>query len=105
VGHHHGLDAALWFGNWGTQSISRMTITGQVTTFSGTANTPTSIAAGAQGQVWYTNWAGQSIGRITTGGHAVSFTAPGVVYPQSITRGADGAMWFTNGGVPHTHDH
>jgi virginiamycin B lyase len=105
VGHHHGLDAALWFGNWGTQSISRMTITGQVTTFSGTANTPTSIAAGAQGQVWYTNWAGQSIGRITTGGHAVSFTAPGVVYPQSITRGADGAMRFTNGGVPHTHDH
>ena len=62
-----GPDGALWFTNYGSNSIGRITTTGTVTSYTGPGiSTPTAITAGPDGALWFTNYGSNSIGRITT---------------------------------------
>ena len=96
-----GPDGALWFTDFDTHEIGRITTTGQITEFP----TPTvplsdsaqSIASGPDGALWFTQL-NDTIGRITTTGTVSEYPVDGV--PTSITAGPDGAMWFVDGIPP-----
>jgi streptogramin lyase len=80
VGHHHRPGRALWFTNFGTASIGRITTSGKVRAFTGVAdNGPVSIASGPRRYLFYSIWASRSIGQMTTTDTSTTFTAPGIV--------------------------
>src|SRR6185369_8564244 len=62
-----GPDGSLWFTEYGTSSIARITTAGTVTEYvtPTTSSTPTGIAAGSDGAMWFTERARKKIGRIT----------------------------------------
>jgi streptogramin lyase len=91
-----GPDGALWFTNFGNNSIGRISTSGVVTNYTDASIlNPGRITAGPDGALWFTNTFG--IGRITTTGEVTSYTSPGISGPIGITAGPDGAIWFTNG--------
>jgi virginiamycin B lyase len=91
-----GPDGALWFLNYGSNTIGRITTTGQVTSYTDPSiNSPDGITAGPDGAVWFTNGGNNSIGRITTSGQVTSYADPGIENPEAITTGPGGALWFT----------
>ena len=56
VGIAAGPDGALWFTNYGNNSIGRITTTGAVTNYTGTGiSLPFGITAGPDGALWFTN--------------------------------------------------
>ena len=99
-----GPDGALWFINWGADSIGRITTAGVTTNYSQGINCPAEahwaepadIAAGPDGALWYTDRGADSIGRITTAGVVTIYTGTGISSPEGIVVGPDGALWFTN---------
>jgi virginiamycin B lyase len=93
---------ALWFTNFGSNSIGRITTAGVVTNYTATAIFhPVGITLGPDGALWFTNSDANSIGRITTSGTVTSYTSSSIAVPEGITAGPDGALWFTNahGGI------
>ena len=92
-----GPDAAIWFTNYGSNSLGRITTGGAVSIFADASiNTPTAIAPGPDGALWFTNAATHSIGRATTAGVITNYTGVGLSSPYGITAGPDGALWFAN---------
>jgi streptogramin lyase len=92
-----GPDGSVWFTDYWSNKIGRMTTSGSVTLFDPiTSNAGLSgIAAGPDGNLWFTEVVGK-IGRITTSGSVTEFSIPTPSSgPGSIAPGADGAMWFT----------
>ncbi|WP_442968078.1 Vgb family protein, partial [Rhabdothermincola sp.] len=74
-----GPDGNLWFTNWGSNSIGRVTPAGVVSIFTDPGiDGPFRIAAGPDGNVWFTNSAGNGIGRVTPAGVVSIFTDPGI---------------------------
>jgi hypothetical protein len=62
-----GPDGALWFTNFGNNSIGRITTAGKVTNYTGTGiSNPWVITAAPDGALWFVNYSNKSIGRITT---------------------------------------
>jgi hypothetical protein len=94
-----GPDGALWFTNWGNNSIGRITTSGKVTSYtSPSIDDPYGITEGPDGALWFINYGNNSIGRITTSGKVTSYTSPSIDDPYGITEGPDGALWFINSG-------
>ena len=101
-----GPDGALWFTNWGSDSIGRITTAGVVTTYTGTGiDDPEGITAGSDGALWFTNLHGASVGRITTTGAVPTYTGTGTSFPAWITSGPDGNLWFTQRRQRHDREH
>ena len=70
-----GPDGALWFTNYGNNSIGRITTAGVVTNYTDPGiSEPAGIAAGPDGAMWFTNSGNNSIGRITTAGVVTNYT-------------------------------
>ena len=66
-----GPDGALWFANWGSDSIGRITTSGVISSFTGPGvDAPWGITTGPDGALWFTNDGNDSIGRITKIGRA-----------------------------------
>jgi streptogramin lyase len=102
-----GPDGALWFPNFGNDSIGRITTAGVVSNYTDPSIVnPGGITAGPDGALWFTNEGtetetgavGVSIGRITTAGAVTDYTATSMAQPFVITVGPDQALWFTNLG-------
>jgi streptogramin lyase len=95
-----GPGGDMWFTDSGTNTIGRITPSGEVTEF-GLGITPAAglagIAAGPDGNVWFTERTGHKIGRITPSGAITEFstglTANTDIY--GITAGPEKDMWFT----------
>ena len=91
------VNTAMWFTNFGNNSIGRITTAGVVTIYSATGiASPAGITAGPDGALWFTNSNANSIDRITASGTVTTYT--GASEPKGITTGPDGALWFTNTG-------
>jgi streptogramin lyase len=100
-----GPDGALWFTNYGSNSIGRVvpgfspgggtfTITPIPTLYSA----PYGITPGPDGDLWFTENLGNKIGYITTSGKITDMPIPtSNSEPYGIIAGADGALWFTEG--------
>jgi len=95
-----GPDGNLWFTQYLSDGIGRMTPSGTVTEFTtGITNLaePFGLAVGADGNLWFTEYGSGGIGRITPTGAVTEFSGglSSVSQPQGIARGPDGNMWFT----------
>jgi streptogramin lyase len=95
-------DGALWFTDFYTPYVERITTAGKTHTFAFNVspNIATEIATGSDGALWVTlldeiHGHGR-IGRITTAGGTSMFSVPGTSYLDDIAAGSDGALWFTD---------
>jgi len=95
-----GPDGNVWFTEYGTGQIGRVTLAGHVDEFvvaSGTGLELTGIATGPDGNLWFTEYNANKIGRITTAGVVREYSAG--ISPSAgvykIAEGNDQAMWFT----------
>ncbi|MGZ4755607.1 MAG: Vgb family protein, partial [Acidimicrobiia bacterium] len=96
-----GTDGALWFTNYGSNTIGQVTTAGVVTNFTGTSiSNPEGIAAGPDGNMWFTELSldeafniYRGIGRITPSGAITEFALTRY-RPRSIAAGSDGNLWF-----------
>jgi streptogramin lyase len=95
-------DGALWFTDFYTPYVERITTAGKTRrfAFAVSPNIATEIATGSDGALWVTlldeiHGHGR-IGRITTAGSMSMFSVPGTSYLDDITAGPDGALWFTD---------
>jgi virginiamycin B lyase len=95
-----GPDGALWFTEFASDRIGRIT-TGGVQTFFPlpVGSAPLGITTGPDGALWFTEGGTSRIGRITTDGTLSEFalSTPGS-QPTGIAAGPDGALWFTEAG-------
>ncbi len=102
-----GPDGALWFTEFSSDKIGRITLVGGVSEFSlSPGSAPTAIAAGGDGNLWFTErgslWApysvlgGDAIGRITPTGTVTEFPiATPRSQPDEIVSCPSGGLWFT----------
>jgi streptogramin lyase len=91
-----GPDGNLWFTEFNSSKIGRITPQGVVTEFSLAANSgPKGIAAGPDGNLWFTENFSGKIGRITPAGLVTEFSQGIGGAPFRIAAGADGNLWFT----------
>jgi len=99
-----GRDGNLWFTEYDTNRIGKITMGGVITEY----NVPTSgsapygIAAGPDGNLWFTEQQAGKIGRITTTG-SISEYGPTSASPYAITAGPDRNLWFVDYGNPHDY--
>jgi streptogramin lyase len=96
-----GPDGALWFTEYNTNQIGRITTAGAITEYAiPTVNAgPYGITAGPDGALWFTEITSGTIGRITTAGVITEYPLPDFLpEPSSITSGPDGALWFISNG-------
>ena len=73
-----GPDGALWFTEYNTNKIGRISTGGAITEYSvpTVASCPYSITAGPDGALWFTEFHANKIGRITTAGAISEFAVP-----------------------------
>ena len=96
-----GADGNLWFTDYLSNEIGRMTPAGVLTRFAVPTffSLPSSITAGSDGNVWFAELNGNKIGRITPAGVITEFVVPtpGAGLYGGITAAADGNIWFAEG--------
>jgi virginiamycin B lyase len=93
-----GPDGNLWFTEFGTDRIGRITTAGKITEFPvpTQSSAPTGLTSGPDGNVWFTENSANQLGRITMSGAVTEFPIPTRDSgPIDITAGPDGTLWFT----------
>jgi virginiamycin B lyase len=104
-----GSDGAIWFTEYNSNKIGRITTDSSHTiteyplppTTSINGSRPIQIAAGPDGALWFTEYYGNKIGRIPTSATPLNtqITEYDLPYansrPTGITAGPDRALWFT----------
>lgn len=94
-----GADGNIWFTEYTSNTIGRITPSGTITEFPvTTANSaPRQIAAGPDGNLWFTENTGSKIGKITTSGTITEYTAGLTAnsQPARIRIAPNGNLWFT----------
>jgi virginiamycin B lyase len=96
-----GSDDNLWFTEYGTDKIGRMTPDGTLKEYATTPYTgPDGIVAGPDGNLWFTLMTSNRIGRITTAGVISTYDIPTPSSsPARIAVGSDGSLWFSEYGA------
>jgi streptogramin lyase len=91
-----GPQGALWFTEFYTAKVGKITTTGKITEFPLPQNNDIEgIAAGPDGNIWFTEPGAQQIGRMTPSGHVTAFPITGSnPSPRGITAGPDGNLWY-----------
>jgi virginiamycin B lyase len=91
-----GPQHAMWFSEFYTDHIGRVTMDGQMTEFPlPSGDDIEGIAAGADGNIWFTEPGANKIGRMTPKGVVTAFPiAASDPDPRGITRGPDGNVWY-----------
>jgi virginiamycin B lyase len=93
-----GPDGAIWFTEFVSNKIGRITNAGVVTEYPipTSGSEPVGIAAGPDGAIWFTEYASGKIGRIDATGAIAEYSVPSAGGGLSgITAGPDQALWFT----------
>ena len=96
-----GPDGNLWFSDYGTSKVSKITTQGSVTEYALPAGSdPAGIAQGPDGNLWVAEEATGKIAKITTQGTISEYALPSKeARPVNITPGPDGNLWFTEAGA------
>ncbi len=92
-----GPDGNVWFIEYRSNKVARITPAGVVTEFAVPTGTPrlSGIVAGADGNLWATEYYPNKIARITPSGVVTEFPIPtSNSGPDGITLGPDGNVWF-----------
>jgi len=91
-----GPDGALWFTEFGSNAIGRITTSGSFSEFPTPTvlSRPFGVAVGPDGALWFTE--NDKIGRVTMSGSFTEFPLPTAGSGlEGIAAGPDGALWFT----------
>ena len=97
-----GPDGNLWFTEFSSGKVGRLTPGGTFTEFTiATSNSqPTDITAGPDGNLWFTELHASKIGKLTPSGFLLEYmTLTPNSFPNGITNGPDGNLWFAEGGA------
>lgn len=102
-----GADGNIWFTEFNTDKIGRITPTGEITEFSLPGSEeddfqrgPWKITAGPDGNIWFTELSVSKIGRISPVGIFTEFQLPSTSSdPSDIVTGPDGNIWFTEHSI------
>ena len=89
-----GPDGNIWFTEFHSRRIGRITPAGKITRFGEPARGPADITTGPDGALWFTEY-GERVGRITTTGKITELPVPFGNY-RGIASGADGRLWFVD---------
>ena len=95
-----GSDRALWFAQFSSHGIGRITVDGRITLEAPLPVTlfPYDIAAGSDGAMWFVSQGQSSVSRIDAAGNVLTKElASAIANPTHITAGPEGALWFTEG--------
>lgn len=93
-----GSDGALWFAEYGSDTVGRMTVAGAVTHYALPSSnaTPYDITAGSDGSLWVIEQSPNKLARLNTDGVVLAeYDAPYNSDMKIITNGSDAALWFT----------
>jgi streptogramin lyase len=95
VGIAAGPDGNVWFTEFTSGRIGRITPAGSITEFplSDSSAGPAAIAAGPDGALWFSESLAGRLGRITTSGDVSDFP----VAVKGLTAGPDGNLWSYDG--------
>jgi streptogramin lyase len=104
-----GPDGNLWFTEFWTNRVGRLSPAGTLTEFSipTVDSAPRGIVSGPDGNVWFveSTRTRPAIARITTKGVITEYpitSGPSDLYPNDIITGPDGKLWFTEqAGIAH----
>jgi len=97
-----GPDGAVWFTNYSSNSIGRVSATDSVTIYGGAVRPSGPMISGPDGALWFAN--GGTIGRLTTDGTVTNYPIPSASKIAGIATGPDGKIWFTNSNGDTTGD-
>jgi streptogramin lyase len=89
-----GPDGNIWFTEFNTRKIGRITPTGKIRQFAETVRGAADITSGPDNALWFTEY-GDRIGRITTSGKISELPVPFGNY-RGITLGPDSRLWFVD---------
>lgn len=91
-----GPDGNLWFTEYYSDKIARITPAGTITEFSEPDNNDNeALVTGPDGNIWFTSPGSNRIGRMATSGTFTMFDIPTVnSSPRGIAVGPDGNLWF-----------
>lgn len=91
-----GPQKALWFSEFFTDSIGRITTDGTITEFSTGDYEPEGITEGGDGNLWFAEPGDNAIGRMTPKGVITQFPIDAQdPDPRNVTLGPDGNVWYT----------
>jgi len=90
-----GPDGALWFGEFQSNKIGRIDVSGNISEYSPTTSGASKITTGPDGNLWFTEPFANKIGRITPAGVITEFPLTSPSNPRDIVSGPDGNLWFT----------
>lgn len=93
-----GPDGNVWFTEFSTSSIDKITPDGVLTRYPLPAKNlgPQGIAAGPDGNLWFAEFRTGAIGKITPSGAVTEYPLPHpAAGPLNIAAGPDGNLWFT----------
>jgi polyhydroxybutyrate depolymerase len=91
-----GADGAMWFTEFASDKIGRISLAGVITQFSvPTASAgPYQITAGPHGTMWFTEYNTRKVGRVTSRGRVTEFMVPPPSYgPAGITGSGTGPVY------------
>jgi tripartite motif-containing protein 71 len=92
----YGPDGNLWFTDYRTSRIGKITTSGAVTEYRvPEGSEPVGIANGPDGNLWFTDLRTNKVGKITTSGVITEYSLPASSYPVEITTGPDKNLWIT----------
>lgn len=92
-----GSDGNLWFTNFGTNKIGKITPSGATTEYAlPRGSLPMGMALGPDGNVWFTDFSSDKIGKVTTSGVITEYALPAGSKPSGIVAGPDGNLWFSD---------
>jgi streptogramin lyase len=94
-----GADGNMWFTEWGTSKIAKITPTGTITEYALPAGSkPSLMTKGADGNVWFTLGASptEKIAKMTTTGVISEYPLPASANPRALTAGSDGSIWYAD---------
>jgi streptogramin lyase len=93
-----GPDGAMWFTQFQSGKIGRLTTNGVLTEAFIARSLPWGITAGPDGAIWYMESRSNSVVRLTADGSNWSYWRYHLALfsnPREIVTGPDGALWFT----------
>jgi RHS repeat-associated protein len=95
-----GPEQNMWFTDWGTSKVGKITPSGAITEYSLPAgSTPPGIALGPENIFWFTERGTSKIGKITTSGVITEYALPAGSEPNGIALGPENDMWYTDVGT------
>ncbi len=98
-----GPDGNLWFSDFGSNKIGKITPSGTISEYSisgAGSEELEGITAGPDGNVWFVAEGVSKVGKITSTGEKTLYSLPPASYPRDIVAGPEkeAALWFTEEG-------